>query len=204
MAGPPLASLRLPGTRRPRSLRRGKGAKGGRASGFPCGAAGSRGSATPLPFPSPSLCCPYFFCERCERSSAKEGCGWARRAGPDPGRGTPPRRRMRGSNARLAPGAAHCSGQRRASYGQTRPVRAARSFKGCEALDLDYYFLSAAEAEQVLDGYDLVSRSRPLFFLFETPADYLAPAGHHSSEASIVALLSANIYRTLYTCSPPY
>jgi len=128
----------------------------------------------------------------------------ARRAGPDPGRGTPPRRRMRGSNARLEPGAAHCSGQRRASYGQTRPVRAARSFKGCEALDLDYYFLSAAEAEQVLDGYDLVSRSRPLFFLFETPADYLAPAGHHSSEASIVALLSANIYRTLYTCSPPY
>ena len=64
MAGSPFASLRLPGTRRPRSLRRGKGAKGGRASGFPCGAAGSRGSATPLPFPSPSLCCPCLFCER--------------------------------------------------------------------------------------------------------------------------------------------
>jgi hypothetical protein len=62
-----------PRTWRPRSRRRGKGAKGGRASGFPCGAAGSRGSGTPLPFLPSSSCCPGFFCERREASSAKGG-----------------------------------------------------------------------------------------------------------------------------------
>jgi hypothetical protein len=34
------------------------------------------GSGTPLPFPSPSRCCPGFFCERREGSSANEAPGW--------------------------------------------------------------------------------------------------------------------------------
>jgi len=74
MAGSPFASLRPPANRRPRSRRRGKGAEGGRLSGFPCGAAGSCGSGTPLPFPSSSPCCPGFFFangshEFCERGA---------------------------------------------------------------------------------------------------------------------------------------
>jgi hypothetical protein len=88
MAGWPSASLRPPRTWRPRSRRRGKGANGGRSSGFPCGADGSRGSGAPLPFPSSSRCCPRFFCERREWISPKIfGVGPSE---PVPGKRLPP------------------------------------------------------------------------------------------------------------------
>ena len=114
MAGSPSPSLRPPANRRPRSRRRGKGAKGGRSSGSPCGAVGASGSGPPLPFPSSSSCCSGFFCERRGQSSATG------RAGLE---SFPPTPRPR---SRAAPGSTRGGGSRGGGDGSNRGRRWAR------------------------------------------------------------------------------
>ena len=131
MAGSPSASLRPPGHRRPRSRRRGKGAIGGRFSGFPCGAAGSGRSGTPLPFPSPSRCF--------VRAFSANGARGVRRMRPQVGPanlplGKWPVEASGSGNAAAeaeAPSLAPCSGQRRAAWG-AGSLRSNKHLERCE------------------------------------------------------------------------